>query len=228
MSTVRIRPIAGADWDRIADLEARAYTPLGLSEGRAALRSRARVSPATCFVLDVPGDADSPNSPDDVPATDGDGRSLAGYLLALPYPAHHHPDLAVPERTPYLSRNLHLHDLVIAEDLRRRGLASRLLGHLLATARPRGYETVSLVAVAGTVPFWTAGGFTAAPGTAPPEGYGPGAVHLTRRIAAAPDGTPAPAPTLAPAPAPAPALSGTPRQPLGGPVFASPSQQEVG
>ena len=83
---VHIRHITEADWDGIVELESRAYTGLGLSEGRAALRSRAAISPGTCFVLDV-------------------GSGPAGYLLALPYPALSYPDLerteeAVARRLP--------------------------------------------------------------------------------------------------------------------------------
>ncbi|MGK5559414.1 GNAT family N-acetyltransferase, partial [Actinomadura kijaniata] len=82
-------------------------------EGPAALRSRADASPDTCFVLDV-------------------GSRPAGYLLALPYPADRCPDLTAPE-TPgepaAPAANLHLHDIVVAPHLRRRGLARHLLLH---------------------------------------------------------------------------------------------------
>ena len=42
--------------------------------------------------------------------------------------------LARPEERTFDSRNLHLHDLVIADDLRGRGLGSRLVRHLTETA----------------------------------------------------------------------------------------------
>ncbi|MFJ2766925.1 GNAT family N-acetyltransferase [Streptomyces sp. NPDC087300] len=162
---VRVRHIADADWDGITELEARAYTRLGLSEGRAALESRMRASPDTCFVLAA-------------------GPRIAGYLLALPYPEHEYPDLHTKEAagTAPISRNLHLHDVVIAEDLRHRGLARHLVGHLVETARARGYERISLIAVGGSDTFWSARGFTARADLAAPAGYGPGAVYMHRAV----------------------------------------------
>ncbi|WP_405810754.1 GNAT family N-acetyltransferase [Streptomyces sp. NBC_00210] len=159
----RIRRIADGDWDGIVAMESRAYADLGLSEGRAALESRVRVSPTTCCALDL-------------------GPRLAGYLLALPYPMFRYPDLDRTEKFAFPSRNLHLHDLVIAEGFRRRGLAQRLLHHLTTVARSHGYEQISLVAVAGSETFWSARGFAGHEGVVPPGSYGPGAVYMTRAV----------------------------------------------
>ncbi|MEU2421339.1 GNAT family N-acetyltransferase [Streptomyces sp. NPDC007851] len=160
---VRIRHIADTDWDAVAALEARAYTELGLSEGESALRSRADASPETCFVLDV-------------------GSRPAGYVLALPYPPFSYPDLRRAEEfaaPAHRSGNLHLHDLVVAERLRGRGLGQRLLDHLTLTAGARGFERISLIAVGDSERFWSARGFTAHPGIAP-GGYGANAVYMSR------------------------------------------------
>ncbi|MFC5720823.1 GNAT family N-acetyltransferase [Streptomyces gamaensis] len=159
---LRIRPIAEQDWDGIVALESRAYTPLGLSEERTVLKSRADASPGTCFVLDA-------------------GGRLAGYVLALPYPPFHHPDLRRPQTTVPPSRNLHLHDLVIAPGLRRAGLARHLLRHLTLTARENGYRRMSLIAVGGSDTYWARHGFTAHPGPAP-DGYGADAVPMSRAL----------------------------------------------
>ncbi|MEV0254152.1 GNAT family N-acetyltransferase [Streptomyces sp. NPDC050732] len=161
---IRVRRIADGDWDGIVALESRAYAPLGLSEGRAALESRMRASPGTCFALDLE-------------------QSLAGYLLALPYPESAYPELRGTEPTTTLrSRNLHLHDIVVAEHLRHRGLARHLLEHLTATARSHGYEQISLVAVGGSETFWAGRGFTARRGGPPPAGYGPTAVYMSKAV----------------------------------------------
>ncbi|MGI5336015.1 GNAT family N-acetyltransferase [Streptomyces sp. CA-181903] len=163
---IRVRGIAERDWDAVVALEAGAYTALGLSEGRAALRSRADASPGTCFVLDV------------------DARP-AGYLLALPYPAFRCPDLTRPEapgEPPDPAANLHLHDIVVAPHLRRRGLGRHLLLHLTRTARARGDERISLVAVGGSEAFWSARGFAAHPDVTLPDGYGPDAVYMSRPV----------------------------------------------
>lgn len=171
---VRIGRIAEDDWSGIARLENRTYAPLGISEEPAALRSRAQSSPATCFVLHT-------------------GGRLAGYLLALPYPASAYPDLTRTEAVAFRSRNLHLHDLVIAEDLRGRGLGRRMLHHLMAVAGSSGYEEISLVAVGGSDTFWSANGFTARDGAVPAGGYGVDPVYMSRPVPADRAGEPHPA-----------------------------------
>ncbi|MEU0472412.1 GNAT family N-acetyltransferase [Streptomyces olivaceus] len=189
--TVRVRLLADRDWDAVVALERDAYSGLGLSEDRAALQSRAAASPDTCFVVDV-------------------GPRTAGYVLALPYPPHRYPDLArtedaEPPKRPSGSSspssgsggwgNLHLHDIVVAPGLRRRGLARHLLHHLTGTARARGDERISLVAVGGTEGFWAARGFVAQPGVVPAGAYGGGAVYMSKPVPARPSPSP-PATTL--------------------------------
>lgn len=160
---IRIRGISAADWDAVAALEAAVYGPLGLSEGRAALESRGRASPSTCFALHH-------------------ARGLAGYLLAFPYPANRCPDLLRPERTAHRSHNLHLHDIVVAEELRGRGHGRTLLHHLSGAARSAGYRSLSLVAVAGMDTFWAALGYRAQDGVTPPPHYGGSAVYMSKTI----------------------------------------------
>ncbi|MEU8435011.1 GNAT family N-acetyltransferase [Streptomyces sp. NPDC029216] len=158
-----IRGIATADWDAVATLEAAVYGPRGLSEGRAALETRGRVSPATCFALHH-------------------ARGLAGYVLAFPYPADRCPDLLRPERTVHRSHNLHLHDIVVAEDLRGRGYGRTLLHHLSGTARAAGYRRISLVAVSGMETFWAARGYRPHDEVTPPPHYGGNAVYMSRTL----------------------------------------------
>ncbi|WP_323185640.1 GNAT family N-acetyltransferase [Kitasatospora sp. NBC_01287] len=154
-------------------LEAAAYTECALSEERAALESRARVSPATCFVLEH-------------------GGRLVGYLLALPYPLFSYPDLARAEQVAFTSRNLHLHDLVVAEEFRGRGLATRLLRRLGARADAAGYERISLIAVGGSDSFWSRQGFAPRAEVALPAGYGPAALYMSRALPAHPTRQPHP------------------------------------
>jgi GNAT superfamily N-acetyltransferase len=160
---VRIRHISERDWDAVVALEAGAYSAAGLSEGRAALESRANASPATCFVLDH-------------------GKRTVGYLLALPYPMFEYPDLNRREDIVFHSRNLHLHDLVIAEEFRGRGLAKSLLRHFTGTAGAKGYEGISLIAVSGSDTFWAANGYRAHREVTPPTGYGADAVYMSRSL----------------------------------------------
>ncbi|MBM2615061.1 hypothetical protein JIG36_05740 [Actinoplanes sp. LDG1-06] len=157
----RIRPIGDHDWDAIALLEKEAYAASGISEERAVLESRGRISPATSFVLET---------------EDGVG----GYLLALPYPPDEFPDPHRAETVRHRSANLHLHDIVVGEGLRGRGWARRLVRHLTETTP---YERISLVAVGGKAGFWAARGFHEHPEVPLPPGYGPGAVYMSRVIA---------------------------------------------
>ncbi|MFC8711451.1 MULTISPECIES: GNAT family N-acetyltransferase [unclassified Streptomyces] len=159
----RVRALADADWPQVAALEAAAYAGSGLTEGQAALESRGRVSPGTCFVLDL-------------------GDRLGGYVLALPYPEAAFPDLTAPERAAHRTANLHLHDLVVDERLRGRGLGARLAGHLTAVAADRGFERMSLVAVAGLEGFWRGLGYRAHRDIEVPSGYGPHALYMSTRV----------------------------------------------
>ena len=161
----RVRSIAEADWDAIAEIEHAAYARLGLSEGREALRSWATLSPDTCFVLEL-------------------DRRVAGYLLALPFPAGSTPSLGRPDSVSAndLSANLHLHDIVLAEDVRGRGLSKMLLRRLEAVAAARMFEHVSLVSVGGSLGFWAAAGFTAHPEVAVTETYGAQAMYMSRQV----------------------------------------------
>jgi ribosomal protein S18 acetylase RimI-like enzyme len=160
---IRIRHISEPDWDGIVALEASTYSGSGLSEGRAALESRACASPGTCFVLEA-------------------GQRIAGYVLSLPYPEFRSPDLTRAEKLTFRSPNLHLHDLVIAEGLRRRGLGRRLLHHLTAAARSDVYNRISLVAVGGSDAFWLANGYREHPEIALPDSYGPNALYMSKAI----------------------------------------------
>ncbi|WP_406277757.1 GNAT family N-acetyltransferase [Embleya sp. NBC_00896] len=162
-SDVHIRRITDDDWNGIVALEAGAYTDSALSEERAALESRARASPATCFVLEC-------------------DRRLAGYVLALPYPMFRYPDPTRREEIAFRSPNLHLHDLVIAENLRGRGLAKRLLRHLTTTAGSRAHERISLIAVGGSETFWSTNGYKAHHEVELPSSYGPNAVYMSRAV----------------------------------------------
>ncbi|OOC08060.1 N-acetyltransferase [Amycolatopsis azurea DSM 43854] len=161
-TTVRTRAISSGDWPAIVGLEAESYAEKGLSERRIVLESRMRASPATCFVLQA-------------------GHRIAGYVLALPYPLFRYPEFDRREGPSFTSDNLHLHDLVVAEELRGRGLAKVLLDRLITTARSRRHDRMSLIAVAGQADFWSANDFRPLP-EVPIRGYGADAVYLSRPL----------------------------------------------
>ena len=170
----RVRPIADDDWESIAELEFTTYSELGLSEGRAALESRARRSPETSFVLEL-------------------DRKVAGYVVALPYPSLQYPDLHRPEEEFALTAegtadecggvNLHLHDLVVAEGVRGRGLAKLLLRRLESIAiQGRRFATISLVSVGDSEGFWAAAGYRPQREVGTPEGYGSQSVYMSKAL----------------------------------------------
>jgi len=167
----RVRAVTEADWDAIAEIEYAAYAGLGLSEGREALRNWAALSPDTCFVLEL-------------------DRRVVGYMLALPYPPGHSPSLGRPELTDVaevadagaVSGNLHLHDVVLAEDVRGRGLSKLLLRRLEAVAAARMFEHICLVSVGGREDFWTAAGYRAHDEVAVDESYGSQAMYMSKPV----------------------------------------------
>jgi diaminopimelate decarboxylase/GNAT superfamily N-acetyltransferase len=159
----RIRHIHEGDWHGITALEAETYSAAGLSEGGDVLRSRARVSPQTCFVAQI----------DD---------EVAGYVIALPYPLLQFPDLSEPEQGARDADNLHLHDMVVAAQHRGRGVARRLLDEVMTMARALMYDSISLVAVGGSETFWAANGFRPHPGVTVPASYGPRALYMSRPV----------------------------------------------
>ncbi len=160
---IRIRPLVERDWDDLVALEARAYAESGLSEGSEALRSRAAVSPGTCFALEYDG-------------------QFGGYLLALPYPLGQCPDLSLAETAGFASGNLHAHDFVITEELRGRGLTPHFVRQIEAAARARGFERLSMVAVQRSHVLWARLGYTAHREVALPESYGTEAVYMSKAL----------------------------------------------
>ncbi|MEU9948680.1 GNAT family N-acetyltransferase [Streptomyces sp. NPDC047939] len=163
MSDTRIRLLQEEDWGELVALEQRAYAASGLSEGETALRSRHRASPSTCFVLEHAG-------------------GFGGYLLALSYPLFRCPDLSLAEEGEVQGSNLHLHDLVIAERARGRGLAHRMHQHLEEAGRTTPYRTLSLVAVHGSQALWAALSYRARPHIGLPASYGAEAVYMTKPL----------------------------------------------
>ncbi|OKJ09351.1 GNAT family N-acetyltransferase [Kitasatospora sp. CB01950] len=159
-----IRQLADGDWDAVVALEHDAYAADGLSEGREALQSRARRSPETCYVLEQHG-------------------AVRGYLLSLPYPPLECPDLAVPEQDGAVeSDNLHVHDLVLAEELRGRELASNLMDHVHARAVEGGFTQISMVAVRGSDILLRFFGYRAHREVSLPASYGRRAVYMSRPV----------------------------------------------
>ncbi|MFJ8043983.1 GNAT family N-acetyltransferase [Kitasatospora sp. NPDC096147] len=155
-----VRQLADRDWDVVVELEHDAYAADGLSEGREALMSRAVASPTTCFVLERDG-------------------AVCGYLLSLPYPLLQCPDLSRVEETVFTSENLHVHDVVIAKELRSQNLAEVLMVEFRSKADELGYQSLSMVAVRGSEILARLLGFRSNREVALPASYGRRAVYMS-------------------------------------------------
>ncbi|WP_031072886.1 GNAT family N-acetyltransferase [Streptomyces sp. NRRL WC-3742] len=162
-----IRLLADGDWAAVVALEHDAYAADGLSEGEEALRSRGSSSPRTCFVLERDG-------------------VVHGYLLSLPYPPLRCPDLTRPEEEAFASENLHVHDLVIAEELRGKEVALGFMRHFQREAGAQGYRTISMVAVRGADILLRLLGYRAHREVAVPPCYGRRAVYMSTPVPGAP------------------------------------------
>lgn len=180
MKSVIVRPVASGDWDDILAIQRAAYGD-GLLESGAVLRSKAAAGPETSLLAveaagKIAGESAGASAGGAAP-----GQALA-YLLAHPWPLDDWPPLGSLTPPCIKSANLQLHDLAVHPRAKGRGLARRLLAHLLEAARAGGYRTVSLVAVQGAAGFWQRQGFTPV-GPAPAEkGYDAGAMLMRRTV----------------------------------------------
>ncbi|MFI6845629.1 GNAT family N-acetyltransferase [Kitasatospora sp. NBC_00085] len=127
---------------------------------------------------------------------------VIGYLLSLPYPLYRCPDLgAVDEAGTEASepaatgpepasepasdpepRNLHVHDLVIAEAWRSKDVALRFMRHLKEYARTQGFGRISMVAVRRSDILLAMLGYRTHREVAVPECYGKRAVYMSMAI----------------------------------------------
>ncbi len=139
---MRVRSLDTADLPDIIRIERQSYPP-GLRESEAALLSKMalfRAGALGCW----------------------DEAGMCGYAFALPWRADALVGVAeVIEALPAAPDVLYIHDMVVAPDRRRTGVASTLLRELLRLARALDLGRLTLVAVQGSEPFWEKAGFEA-------------------------------------------------------------------
>lgn len=98
------------------------------------------------------------------------GEKPAGYVLSHPWRYGSLPALNTRLGTlPPAPDTYYLHDLALLPVARRVGAASQIVKALIKHARAEGYQTMTLVAVNASVPFWQKHGFLVAE---VPELYG--------------------------------------------------------
>ncbi|MCS0598882.1 GNAT family N-acetyltransferase [Massilia agri] len=160
-----LRPMRPADLDAVLHVQAACY-PVSMQEPAAIVLSRMRAAPGSCAV-----------------AVDAEG--VCGYLFAYPSRLGVVTPLDAPFAPALEADTLYLHDLAVAPRAHGRGLARRLVAHLLEHGRSLGLPTSSLVSVQDTAPFWAALGYREAEVACPQAraalaGY-PGTARYMRR-----------------------------------------------
>lgn len=110
-------------------------------EDDAVLHEKLTLSPDTCFVWSV-------------------GKTVNGYLLTHPYTLGNIPPLNELLGTlPSKSDTLFIHDLAILPNARQTGVGAKAVQAVLSCAKDKQLQTLSLVAVNGSLPFWQKQGF---------------------------------------------------------------------
>jgi GNAT superfamily N-acetyltransferase len=161
-----LRPLHPEDIGAVLCIQARCYFQME-PESAAALLSRLRLSPDTCWLAQSEGAA-------------------AGYLLAHPWRSDAPPALDTElERLPAEADCFYLHDLAIDPDRRGRGIAELLVEAALAAASGLSLRRCALTAVQSSQPFWARFGFRPAPAETAAEklaSYGGDAVLMWREM----------------------------------------------
>lgn len=89
-----------------------------------------------------------------------DAEGLCGYAFGVPLRSGSRLELRVPlAEVPADADIFFIHDVVVAERCRGRGLGSMLAATLVDLARARGFTGIELVSVQGSAPFWERAGF---------------------------------------------------------------------
>lgn len=136
-----IRAMRPGDLDAVLAVQAACYPP-SMQEPATVVLARRRAAGRTCIVVE-------------------DGEGLCGYLFAYPSRQGKVTPLGADFDPAHDADTLYLHDLALAQRVHGRGLARRLVGHLLAQGRERGLTSSALVSVQDTAAFWTALGYQA-------------------------------------------------------------------
>ena len=90
------------------------------------------------------------------------GERPTGYVLSHPWEAMSLPPLnAVLGEIPADATTYYLHDLALLPVARRIGAASQIVSALIKHATVRGFPTMTLVALNGSLGFWERHGFAA-------------------------------------------------------------------
>jgi ribosomal protein S18 acetylase RimI-like enzyme len=154
---MRWRAMTAADLDGVVAVAAIAFPDH--PESRACFAERLALAPDSCWVL-------------------ADGRHIAGYLIAYPWPLGEIPPLdTLLGGLPEAPGAWYLHDLALLPEARGRGHAAQGLALLFThTDAP-----IALVSVNDSAAFWAAHGFVTQ-ASAKLSSYGPHARYMVRSV----------------------------------------------
>lgn len=127
------------DLEAVLEVQAACYPP-SMQEAAGVVLARLRAAPATCLVAQ-------------------DRGGVCAYLFAYPSRLGAVTPLGATFEVAADPDTLYLHDLAVAPRAHGRGLARRLVGHMLACARKGGVMASSLVSVQDTAAFWSGLGY---------------------------------------------------------------------
>lgn len=159
------RPLLPTDIPAVSEIAAEVHP--GFPEDDAVFADRQAIAPRFCFLFEVDG-------------------TPVGYVLAHPFQRGVIPALNTLLNTiPPVPDTLYVHDLALLPTARGTGAGSAIVERLATLAQPLG--TMSLVAVNGSVPFWSRHGFVASADPALAKKlatYAPDAAYMVRTMVA--------------------------------------------
>jgi predicted N-acetyltransferase YhbS len=159
-----LRPMRAADLDGVLAVQAQCY-PAPMQEAGAVVLARLQASSDTVLVAE-------------------DAAGICAYLFAYPSLLGRVTALGGGFTVPAAPDTLYLHDLAVAPRAHGCGLGRRLVQAMLALGARARLAHSALVSVQASERFWESFGYAARPGQggAALEGYGAGALYMTRLL----------------------------------------------
>lgn len=147
----RLRPLMRSDVESCAAIEAVSY-PAAVCEGVEVFKRILLVAPSCCWVVVDDSDDSKPYD-----------TAVIGYSLSLPLIFEEDCPLELSEKSipcRFKANTLYVHDLAVAPEHRRRGVATILQEAVASLARFSELRTITLTAVCGADNFWRRHGFS--------------------------------------------------------------------
>lgn len=152
-----LRHLTASDIDAVLRLQDACYEP-PLREQASAFLSKLTLSPTTCYGIEL------------------ESTGLVAYGFSFPCDEAQLPELNTITPQHGTMDTLYIHDIAVEPSMRRCGLATQILEHMVRDAVRLGLPTLTLTAVDGAIGYWMRQGFQQFDGTAP--GYGKGASRM--------------------------------------------------